>query len=203
MGHPHPRAQPGEHPPPTTEEDPGDDASEASSSGLPPPIITADKYEALICRSCVLKTPILRKYAGTPDALAVVRGSSEAVWTAIGRAPDVGADVKIEAEAGAKRSRAASEDGEPVLKRMKLEEADVEDGPCSTASRCLAPNPNQQIQSLLQRVEEGDYELFAGDLFLTDDFRDRWCKCSSVRPTTRYPRRALPERDFFSSVRIF
>lgn len=110
----------------------------------------------------------------------------------------MGADVEIEVEAGVKRSRAASEDGEQVSKRMKLGETHVEN---LSASPCLAPNPNQEIQSLLQKVERGDYELFAGDLFLTDDFRDRWCKCSSVRPATRYPRRNVLERDFLSSVR--
>jgi E3 ubiquitin-protein ligase UBR7 len=110
-------------------------------------------------------------------------------------------DVEIEVEAGAKRSRAALEDGELVSKRMKLDEANVGNGTCSSTPPCLAPNPSQEIQSLLESVEKGDYELFAGDLFLTDDFRDRWCKCSSVRPTTRYPSRTVLERDSFSSVR--
>ena len=147
--------------------------------------------------------PTLRKYAGTSHALAVVRGSSEDNWTVIGRVSDWGADVEIEVEAGAKRSRAASEDDEPGSKRMKLDEANVENEARPPTLTCLAPNPNQKIEPLLQRVENGDYELFAGDLFLTDDFRDRWCKCSSVRPTTRYPRRIVLERDFSSSVRSF
>lgn len=119
----------------------------------------------------------------------------------IGRASGLGADVELEIEAGEKRSRATSEGGEPVSKRMKLDETDVENGTFSSVSLCQAPNPSQEIQSLLQRVENSDYELFAGDLFLTDDFRDRWCKCSSVRPTTRYSRRTVLEQDFFSSVR--
>jgi len=179
-----------------------DDASEASSSGLPPPLVTADQYEALVCRSCVLKIPILWKYAGTSDGFAVVRKSSGDPWTVVGRASDVDADVEIDVEAGVKRSRATSEDGEPVSKRMRLDEDDVKDnGNSSSDSPCLAPIPSGEIQSLLQRVEKGDYELFAGDLFLADDFRDRWCRCSSVRPTTRYLRRTVLERDFFSSVR--
>lgn len=104
------------------------------------------------------------------------------------------AEIEIDVEAGAKRSRAASEDGEPISKRMKLDEANREDGTCSSSSGpCLAPNPSQEIRSLLERVEQGDYELSAGDVFLTDDFRDRWCKCSSVRPTARYPRRIALE----------
>jgi len=91
----------------------------------------------------------------------------------------VDADVEIDVEAGAKRSRAASEDGEPVSKRMRLDEDNADDGTSSSALHCLAPKPSEEIQSLLQRVEKGDYELFAGDLFLTEDFRDRWCRCSS------------------------
>ena len=188
--HPHPHTQPGEHPPhTTTNEEPAGDAddgaSEASSSGLPPPLVTANQYEALVCRSCVLKIPVLQKYAGTSDALAVVRKSGEVPWTVVVKASDVDADVEIDVEAGEKRSRAASEDGEPASKRMRLGEDNAIDGTPSPVSRCLAPKQSGEIQSLLQRVEKGDYELFAGDLFLTDDFRDRWCKCSSVRPTNQ------------------
>ena len=178
-----------------TEGDADDGASEASSSGLPPPLITADKYEALVCRSCVLKLPLSWKYAGTSDALAVVRKSAEEPWTVIGMVSDADADTEIDVEAGEKRSRAASEDGEPASKRVRL------DGASSSTPRCLAPKPSEEIQALLGRVRGEDYERFAGDLFLTDDFRERWCKCSLVRPTNRYPRRTVLERDFFSSVR--
>lgn len=129
--------------------------------------------------------PILRKYAGTSNALAVIRKSSEDAWTAIGGTLGMDAGVDIEVETGAKRSRSASEDGEPVSKRMKLDEANAGNGTGTQASPCLAPNPTQEVLSLLQSVEKGDYELFAGDLFLTDDFRERWCKCSSVRPATQ------------------
>lgn len=207
--HPHPHPQPGEPPSHTTENevpavsegDADDGASEASSSGLPPPLITAEQYEALICRSCVLKIPILRGYAGTPDALIVISKSCEDPWVVVGGASDADVDVEIDVEAGVKRSRADLED-EPASKRMKLDEDDANDGSSSSVSRCLAPKPREDIQSLLRRVEEGDYELFAGDLFLTDDFRERWCKCPSVRPTNQIcPRRTILERSFFSSVR--
>ncbi|KAF9652491.1 hypothetical protein BDM02DRAFT_2751891 [Thelephora ganbajun] len=186
LTHPHPHVQPGEHLPHTTtneestvmEGDTDDGVSEATSSGLPPPLITADQYEALVCRSCVLKIPLLRKYVGTSDALAVVRESNKDLWTVVGGASDVDADVEIDVEAGAKRSRAPSEDGEPASKRMRLDEDSVKDGTSSSVP-CLAPIPSEEIQTLVQRVEKEDYESFAGDLFLTDDFRDRWCKCSS------------------------
>jgi len=190
--HPHLHKQPGEHPPHTAasgeptvmEGDTDDGMSETSSSGLPPPLITSDQYEALVCRSCVLKIPVLQKYAGTPDALAIVRRSTEdPLWRVIGRASDMDANVKIDIEAGEKRSRATSEDDGPASKRMRLD-GDNEIS-SSSVSPCLAPIPSEEIQSLLGRMEEGDYELFAGDLFLTDDFRDRWCKCSSVRPTNQ------------------
>ena len=173
----------------TAEGDADDGASEASSSGLPPPLITAEKYEALVCRSCVLKLPLLWKYAGTSDALAVVRKSDEEPWTVIGLASDADADTEIDVEAGEKRSRAASEDGEPASKRVRLDGDNVNDGVSSSVSPCLAPKPSEEIQSLLRRVEGEDYERFAGDLFLTDDFRERWCKCSLVRPTNKYPRK--------------
>ena len=130
-----------------------------------------------------------------------MRKSNKDDWTVIGGTFDMCADVEIEVEAGAKRSRSASEDGEPVTKRMKLDEANAENETSPSASSCLAPNPIQEIQSLIESVEKGDYEQFAGDLFLTDDFRDRWCKCPSVRPAIRYPPRTVLERNLPSSVR--
>ena len=207
--HPVPHTQHGEHlarvttdeEPMAAEGDADDGASEASSSGLPPPLITADKYEALVCRGCVLKLPLLWMYAGTSDALAVVRKSGEEPWAVIGMASNADADAEIDVEAGEKRSRATSEDGEPASKRMKLDGDEVNDGTSSSVPPCLAPKPNEEIQSLLRRVEGEDYECFAGDLFLTDDFRERWCRCPLVRPTNRYPRRTVLERDFFTSVR--
>jgi len=184
--------------------DADDGVSEASSSGLPPPLITADKYEALVCRSCALKLPLLWKYAGTSDALAVVRKSGGEPWTVIGMASDADADTEIDVEAGEKRSRAASEDGEPASKRARFDGHDVNDGASSSSvSPCLAPKPSEDTQSLLRRVEEEDYERFAGDLFLTDDFRERWCKCPLVRPTNRYLLRTVLERDFSTSVRRY
>ena len=188
--HPHQHKQPGEHPPHVTtngeltemEGATDDGMSETSSSGSPPPLITADQYEALVCRNCVLTIPMLRRYAGTSDALVVVRRSSEDPWMVISGASDAEANVKIDVEAGEKRSRATPEDGEPASKRMRLHE---DNETSSSGSPCLAPKPSEEIQSLLRQVEKGDYELFAGDLFLTDDFRDRWCKCSSVRPTNQ------------------
>ncbi|KAF9788430.1 hypothetical protein BJ322DRAFT_1106424 [Thelephora terrestris] len=202
--HPHPHNQPGEHPPHTTNEqtstaEEGSDggASEASSSGLPPPLITADQYEALVCRSCVLEIPILRKYAGTPDALVVIRRSSEGVWTVLGGASDLDADFHIDVEAGAKRSRNVSEDGEPALKRVRLHGGDEQSGTSASALPCLAPSPSQEVQSLLQQVEKGDYEFFAGDLFLTDDFRDRWCKCTSCSESLSAHPYLLTEEDTY------
>ena len=111
------------------------------------------------------------------------------------------ADIEVGVRAGEKRSRDVSEDGEPASKRTRLDEDEVGGRTSSSVSPCLAPKPSEEIRSLLQRVEDGDYELFAGDLFLTEDFRDRWCKCSSVRPTIRYSRRTVLERDFSISVR--
>lgn len=191
--HPHPHTKPGEHPlhtttneKPTVPEGNADDgASEASSSDLPPPLATADQYEALVCRSCVPKVPILWKYAGTSDTFTVVRKSGEDPWMVIGKTSDLDADVEIDVEAGAKRSKAASEDGKPASERMRLDEDNTNDETSSSVSYCLAPKPSEEIQPLLQRVEKGDYELFAGDLFLTDDFKDRWCNCSSVRLTNQ------------------
>ena len=124
--------------------------------------------------------PVLWNYAGTSGALAVIKRSGGGAWKVVGEPSNTDPDVDIDIEAGAKRSRPSSGDNIPAPKRVRLDEDTVQNGTSSCALPCMAPNSSQETQSLLQRVAEGDYELFSGDLFLTNDFREKWCKCPSV-----------------------
>jgi E3 ubiquitin-protein ligase UBR7 len=152
----------------TTAED--DDASDTSSLGLPPPLIAAEDYDAFVCRECVLSIPILRRWAGTPGVLMVIRNSVNDPWEIHGlidneEAVDISAiEEQVTIETGRKRARSPPLQTEPAAKRPRA---------------CLAPSPNPAAQSLYST----DSELGAGDIFLTDGWRDRWCKCSDVRPS--------------------
>jgi hypothetical protein len=54
-----------------------------SSSGLFP-LITAEEYDALVCRSCVSQILFLQAWAGTPGVAMVVRESPDSSWKIIG-----------------------------------------------------------------------------------------------------------------------
>lgn len=171
----------------TDEIDENDDgASEASSSGLPPPLIQGSEYESFICGSCVSEIPILKRYAGTPGVMMVVRDDPTAPWKPIGmESPpqnenhvEVGDEVGP-ASAGVKRSRPIS----PTIDLNSPDAKRVRAFPTPGSAPCLAPLRNQTAQKLYTSCAANDFSLGAGDIFLTDGWRGRWCHCNSVSPT--------------------
>lgn len=173
-----------------------DAASEASSNDLPPPLIRADNYDALICAACVRSIPVVRRYAGTPGALMVVRDVPGGPWSVIGREAESGANVEVETvEArkgldtgvGEKRARSPTkgESDAPNAKRARVSPE------ASSSPPCLAPPVNSLAQQIFDKslskmdgaaTSSGEEDVCGeGDIFLTEGFRDRWCQCSSVR----------------------
>lgn len=57
-----------------------DSDSDTSTCSLPPPLISADDYDVLVCASCVNKTDLLRRYAGTQGAIVVTRDDDKSPW---------------------------------------------------------------------------------------------------------------------------
>ncbi|KAJ7176710.1 hypothetical protein C8R46DRAFT_943765 [Mycena filopes] len=176
-------------------DDANDDAlSTASSSGLPPPLISADDYDAFVCRACVRGIPTLRKIVGTPGAITVVRADADAVWTRVGDEPQADTDVAITDDAtavGTKRppSPSATEDG-PAAKRARVD-ASASSSSTSTTKACLAPPLEPRAQAAYADADtEWDSEtaLCTGDVFLTDGWRERWCRCHNCLPSLEgYP----------------
>ncbi|EED82258.1 predicted protein [Postia placenta Mad-698-R] len=171
-----------------------DAASEASSNDLPPPLIRADNYDALICAACVRSIPVVRRYAGTPGALMVVRDVPGGAWSVIGREAESGANVEVETvEArkgldtgvGEKRARSPTkgESDAPNAKRARVSPE------ASSSPACLAPPVNSLAQQIFDKslskmdgaaTSSGEEDVCGeGDVFLTEGFRDRWCQCSS------------------------
>lgn len=189
---------------PKQEEHPEDDdaRSEASSSGLPPPLLGATAYDAFVCASCVQKIATLKRYAGTPGVLMVVRDKAEDAWRIEGSVSDedikvedvvVDADaasVKIEQDGdalvGDKRPHPDDPADVPDAKRHRTsgDGAPAESLALNGASKiCLAPRAN----SLAQRILDGATSLGAGDVFLTEDWRERWCQCYDVSAVISVP----------------
>ncbi|EJF63695.1 hypothetical protein DICSQDRAFT_167748 [Dichomitus squalens LYAD-421 SS1] len=212
-------------PSPAAEADPeglvDDGASDASSSGLPPPLVRANEYDALVCSDCVRKVDALGKVAGTPGALMVVRSSEVEPWRVIGAIDKENAQVDIEGKdaqrdtsgqkgeepsAGAKRERDSATDAEPSAKRARLS-PDVDSAPC------LAPAQDPRVEALLVALDRGADELAvkedgdssegserylgAGDVFLTEGWRDRWCQCKSCLPSLQARPYLLDEEETY------
>jgi E3 ubiquitin-protein ligase UBR7 len=68
--------------------------------------------------------------------------------------------------------------------RAKRQRVDIDsDTRASTSSSvCLAPPVQAKAQDIMDQTskEELDYSLGAGDIFLTDGWRKRWCGCEEV-----------------------
>lgn len=150
-----------------------DNQSEASSSGLPMPLISAEDYDAFVCSSCVRSIDTLRRYAGTQGVIMVVRDSEDSPWRKLGDIDDSLAGP------GQKRSRSHSFHSEaPERKKQHVLP--------ESSSPCLAPAPNLIAQAIFQGSQQPSdtkVALGEGDVFLTDGWRGRWCRCSRCFPS--------------------
>lgn len=124
----------------------------------------------------------------------VVRENPEDPWKAIGETTVVTDDVDIHSHensvpdqvtAGQKRARSSSAADEPQTKRVREGEAEsngTNGVHTSQCSPCLAPPSNSFAQKIYaQSDSSGTSSLGTGDIFLTEGWRDRWCRCPSVR----------------------
>ncbi|CDO70102.1 hypothetical protein BN946_scf184806.g29 [Trametes cinnabarina] len=196
---------PSREPTPVAEPSGDDDASNASSSGLPAPLISADDYDALICGGCVCQIHAVRRAAGTPGLIMVVRKSEDQPWLTVGKdEPQETSTVDIETKSGTdpkdasestttgeKRERSPTEGDEPQSKKARLS-PEAESPP-----PCLAPPQDPRIARLFSELdlsanEDGKAEddssnggkyLGAGDVFLTEGWRERWCHCKNCHPS--------------------
>ncbi|KAL6303793.1 hypothetical protein BKA93DRAFT_325400 [Sparassis latifolia] len=191
-------------PEPTQESPDADDAaSEASSSGLPPPLISASDYDSFVCGACVRKIDTLRRYAGTSKVLMVVRDSPSDKWRIIGDEDAGSSTVEVDiaepgSSAGEKRAHSPTKPDAPDAKRARLSPVALSSQPC------LAPAMNPRAQELLSSQESRDDEglqafspLGCGDVFLTEGWRERWCRCGACLPSLRAHQYLLEEEETY------
>ncbi|TDL20271.1 hypothetical protein BD410DRAFT_791045 [Rickenella mellea] len=156
-----------------------DNRSDASSSSLPPPLIKDSDYDTMFCRSCVVASPILRRWAGTKGALMVTRNKDHRPWKILDGETEFAEDLDV--TVGSKRQGSSAEaDGLPQAKKARVESFDSS---ISGYSVCLAPPIQPQAQEILSLVQSSppNYTLGAGDVFFTEGWRERWCRCSSCQ----------------------
>jgi E3 ubiquitin-protein ligase UBR7 len=215
-----------------------DSLSEASSSGLPLPLITAEDYDAMVCRSCVSKIPILQAWAGTPGISMVVRDDPDSTWNVIGALQEddlvvddpvaersqavelVETDIPTpstevpDSERTLTPTRSLSGDGSSSssnadalqTKKRTLPTQPSISGPSVKRSRtfgpsnpsqklCQAPAPNSSAQAIF--AQDGTRTLGEGDIFLSGDWRERWCLCDLCLPRLQEHPYLLKEDDTY------
>ena len=171
--------------------------SQATSSGLPPPLITSSAYDAFVCSGCVRKIDTLRRYAGTPGVLMIIRDTPHDPWRVIGQLSSQHDTVDIETKTengratliGEKRQRSDSAVSDQPVKRARqtsVEPNGHDPNGTANALPCLAPKPVSRAQTIFSGLDDpstsasASVALGAGDIFLTEGWRDRWCHCNKV-----------------------
>ncbi|KAL1662461.1 hypothetical protein GGF50DRAFT_58995 [Schizophyllum commune] len=122
-----------------------DTASDNSDDDLPPALLTPDDYEAFVCGACVQRIEVLKRYAGSAEAVMVGRGKGGGWMRVDGEEEEVdvtGNEVKVDNEAtptvGEKR-HLDNGDAEHEPKRRRLSEQP--EGEASTAQAPVQHNP--------------------------------------------------------------
>lgn len=142
-------------------------------------MIRARDYESFVCGSCASRTELLKAWAGTPGIMMVIRDSSEKPWK------------RLEADQVAFTNEDVTEISESSKTGMKRPVPDGADAPqpkrprvpSASANSCLAPPVNAVAQKIFADLSTAKSPgLGTGDLFLTEGFKDRWCRCKAVGP---------------------
>ena len=112
----------------------------------------------------------------------VVRDDPASPWKRLGE-PDAADDSNyVDSSPGAstigiKRALSPSDSDVPDAKRAR----GVAQALTRQSSLCLAPKPNVVAQNIItNREASAETLLGTGDIFLTENFRKRWCRCASV-----------------------
>lgn len=182
-------------------------------------MITAEDYDALVCRSCVSKIPILQAWAGTPGITMVVREDPDSSWKIIGALQDD--DLVVDDPVAERSQEVESPETDIPTPSVEVLDSDIHtrsliggsssssntdvfqtkkrtlptppsiDGPSVKRSRtfgpshpsqklCQTPPPNSFAQAIF--VQDGARTRGEGDIFLSGDWRERWCRCGLCLP---------------------
>jgi E3 ubiquitin-protein ligase UBR7 len=118
----------------------------------------------------------------------IVRDDPTGPWKRLGDpvlcATDESIDVDTSPESsiiGVKRALSPSNSDIPDPKRAR----GISQAPARPSDLCLAPKPNSAAQRIItNRDTPIEASLGTGDIFLTENFRERWCRCTSVSMPT-------------------
>ncbi|KAI5449729.1 hypothetical protein NCC49_004094 [Naganishia albida] len=154
--------------------------STTSSESVESPLLPSSTYQHLICASCTLKSPLLRRHAGTEGWLMIVpKAGTDASttswperWEVIGRWVGTG-----------EKRKAQDEEAGEGRKRVKLSPSIVSRDPPAHAT-CTRPAPNPDVQLILSTLVTNPTDPESGlrakgDVFLPPGALEGICTCPS------------------------
>lgn len=111
----------------------------------------------------------------------IVRDDPTSPWRRLGEEPAADESVDVEilpgfSTVGVKRALSPSDFNVPDAKRAR----GTSQAPIRTSGSCLAPKRNTLAQRIIENRDNTASSLGTGDVFLTENFRERWCRCASV-----------------------
>jgi len=140
---------------------------------------------------------MLRKWAGQKGSMMVIRDRGAGTWRILGgerQATDEVATSNAPTDgvmAGQKRSRQVGETDDGALVEPPTKKLHIESSNGNSATSCRIPSPNPialAIFAELDRIASTGTALpdgkppaieSTGDIFLTQGWRERWCRCSN------------------------
>ncbi|KAH7890444.1 hypothetical protein F5I97DRAFT_1799082 [Phlebopus sp. FC_14] len=179
-----------------------DNESVASSSGLPPPLVTAEDYDSFVCFACVSKIDTLRRYAGSKGTLMVVRHQETGTWRRLeGESPPGNSEENNEPLVDIDDSQPSAGKRPRSQSSSQGEERDAKKPRTSPLSTCLAPPVNPIAEAIFanlkQDLKTSSSSQGSGDVFLTEGWRQRWCRCSHCLPSLQAHPYLLDEEDTY------
>ncbi|KAF4989784.1 hypothetical protein FGRMN_8876 [Fusarium graminum] len=182
---------------PTTTENAVEEDEDEEDVPMPPGFPEEDAFEAFLCYKCVEAHPWIKRYAGTSGFLPAVFLDEASIELKVEPATvKEESTTKIEAstivnDASESRKRKADDDEEtPAVKRVKSEslpeegEKPAEEAPSTDKLPCKLRN--------LPAAPQGQFSLF-----LKEDFREAFCRCSSCFPQLNAHPQLLEEEEVY------
>lgn len=178
---------------PSAEE--AEDNDSECSNDLPPCLLPASKYDTFICGTCVLANATLRRWAGAAGIMMVYSDgldSNDVPVPGVEGDGDIDPRWKILDDNISEEIRVSDindeEDLQPRPTKRRRTEDDIRSPMRTTSEKavCIAPPVKALAQKILSRLEntKGDSDskgvIGHGDIFLTEGWRNRWCKCQEV-----------------------
>ncbi|KAI6802450.1 zf-UBR-domain-containing protein [Hortaea werneckii] len=159
---------------------------------LPSGFPDEDAFDHLICYKCVNAFPWIKQYAGTPGFLPAVPAEPTSNMSNGAKAEDELATTSSGQPESKKRK--AEEEAEPSGDSLKKAKSEPEstDEPSTTVNPSTSHDATAPRHTSLPPAASGPINLF-----LMEDFRNHFCRCSACFPQLAKHKQLLEEEDSY------